>query len=162
MELFVTYQKSTRLPIDLCHLAVFSPRIIIKSQGPKIYIFYGINSLFGCTKNQEGYVVSKNNNSKILDTFFIQTSIVNLKPQQMMGQLIGQLVTYYSCNSLPTAPPTHKCEFETLFFRLIQMFGGIFVLFVAYYQNTFSVFLLVCTGVSHIERWIREIFLSSD
>ena len=44
----------------------------------------------------------------------------------------------------------------------MQMFGGFIVLFEAHYKNNFSILHMVCTGLSQIERWIREIFLSSD
>ena len=54
---------------------------------------------------------------------------------------IGQLVTYYSCYTLPNAPPSHAHAFEILLLRLTQMVGGIIVCFEACYQNTFSIFL---------------------
>ena len=36
---------------------------------------------------------------------------------------IDQLITYYSFNTLPIAPPYHFCIVETLFFRLLQRVG---------------------------------------
>ena len=58
-------------------------------------------------------------------TLFLQSN-VDSKSKNLADD-IGQLVTYYSCDALPTAPPSHACAFETLFFLLIQMVGGIIV-----------------------------------
>ena len=58
----MTYLKSTRLPIDLCHLPVLSycyPRDLSIRVASLEYTFCtffdGINSLRGCDKNGDGY-----------------------------------------------------------------------------------------------------------
>ena len=74
----------------------------------------------------------------------------------------GQMATCCSWRTFPTTPPSHARTLETTFLWLTQMVDGVIVHFEAHYHNTFSIFRMVCTCVSHIERWIREMFLSSD
>ena len=65
-------------------------------------------------------------NSKILDTF-LRSNFHNKAKNP--ADDVGQLVTYYFCDALPTAPPSHMHAFETLFFRLMWIVGGIIVFF---------------------------------